>query len=422
MTINPNDLREYIECDECGAKNPRKRCSQCRCTFYCSVDCQKKDWSAKHKLICLLYKQMCTKQKPAGAGGRLPVTTTPVNTACGICLEDPIQQQVVLKACKHAFCFACLKDYQTYTTHAGVFDGGKAALSCPYCRHDIEKSVVEDVIENAGLYAERAEKLGENDPERKTYFELALAEVNKILVTDERHLGALCLKSHILQDYAPEDAIQVYDRILELDWEGSANLEKLEAMLAEVNMAIAYGDQAEAERLGGLVEAFQSSGACIGRLESGPHRLFNFMNDFAEAHKALGNWQEALNIYVALMQECIDDDPAPAAAHQRRSICFGTAKCLFQLGHFDSAITAGEEALALDRRFPGVHKLLALPQLALGLLEAARTTMRRAVVYENPWDDENRQKNIAFLEECQPPRATVMPLVACTCHCTRVEW
>jgi Ring finger domain/MYND finger len=149
-TIEPNDLRKYIECEVCGTKNPRKRCSRCRCVFYCSVDCQKKDWSAKHKSNCVPYETY--RAQWAGVGETLPVTTTtttPVNTACGICLEEPMQQQVVLEGCKHAFCFACLKEWQTHSTNTGSFDTEDAAMSCPYCRQDIEKSVVQETMEKA---------------------------------------------------------------------------------------------------------------------------------------------------------------------------------------------------------------------------------------------------------------------------------
>lgn len=42
-------------CCDCGAGN-LKRCSRCKCIYYCSVDCQKRDY-ANHKVACRSRKQ-----------------------------------------------------------------------------------------------------------------------------------------------------------------------------------------------------------------------------------------------------------------------------------------------------------------------------------------------------------------------------
>ena len=41
-------------CRECGGKGERhKQCSKCTCVYYCSVDCQRKDWKENgHKEEC----------------------------------------------------------------------------------------------------------------------------------------------------------------------------------------------------------------------------------------------------------------------------------------------------------------------------------------------------------------------------------
>jgi tetratricopeptide (TPR) repeat protein len=252
-------------------------------------------------------------------------------------------------------------------------------------------------MENAQLYALRAVKLQENDPDRTKYFELALAEVDKIMLTDVRGLYALSVKGYILRHYAPADAIQVYERFFELDQEGSANYARLEAMMDEVNVAKEAGDIYEAVRLAGAVKAYKASGAFMCHIGSGPHRLVDVKIDFAEAHETLGNWLEALEIYDDT-RSTIDDETIDGLQH--RTLIAGTARCLHHLGVYDSAVNFGEAAFFMNRQHPGGHMLIALPQLALGQVEAARTTMRRGIVYEDPWDDENRQKNIEFLHEC----------------------
>ena len=40
-------------CNSCGKRVPKKdsRCSRCKKVFYCSIDCQRKDWPI-HKFYC----------------------------------------------------------------------------------------------------------------------------------------------------------------------------------------------------------------------------------------------------------------------------------------------------------------------------------------------------------------------------------
>lgn len=408
-TIN---LRPYIECDACGEANPQKRCARCRCAFYCSSECQKQHWTLTHKEECIPIDTMWARL--AGVGELPPKSfvtqIVPVNTACGICLEEPIRQQVVLSGCKHAFCFACLKDWQAYSrqtkwhqqyeAESPVTKKKLASSSwCPFCRRDIEKSVVDDALEKAGLYAARAGRLKDNEAERKEWYELALTEVDKLFTADERDIRALCIKGQILQHYAPSDSVNVYERVLELDCEGSANLEKISAMLDVVKVAMDAGNDDEAERLMVGVEAFHTSDALMSQVGSGPRRLIPVKILLAEAHEAVGNWEQARETYVDMLKETFEEDPATADAPQNRMLFSGVSRCFYHLGVHDRAIAAGEAALAMNRHFPGVHKLIALPQLALGEEEAAKKTMRRGVVYETPWDETNRQENIALLKD-----------------------
>ena len=42
---------DYPVCVVCSAPADKK-CSKCRCTYYCSADCQKANWRAGHKEDC----------------------------------------------------------------------------------------------------------------------------------------------------------------------------------------------------------------------------------------------------------------------------------------------------------------------------------------------------------------------------------
>jgi tetratricopeptide (TPR) repeat protein len=172
-----------------------------------------------------------------------------------------------------------------------------------------------------------------------------------------------------------------------------------------VKVAMDAGDDDEADRLRGLVDAYEASGAFMDQIGSGPQRLFYLMIAYAEAHEAVGNWLRVQDIYGALMKQTIVNNLCKYE-HERRMLFTGVAKCAYKLGLYDHAVASGMAALSIDRRKPGVHKLIALPQLALGRVEAALTTMRRGIVYEAPWDDKNQETNIAFLEECLRDQTT----------------
>jgi hypothetical protein len=51
-----------------------------------------------------------------------------------------------------------------------------------------------------------------------------------------------------------------------------------------------------------------------------------------------------------------------------------------------------EGAICTCRHFPGIHKYLALSYKDMGDRQMAMTMMNRAVLYETPWDDQNRQE------------------------------
>ena len=108
-------LRQCISCDFCGKANPSKRCSQCRCYFYCSIECQKDDWTKRHKKFCMSHSREVLQLKSIMNSAEKELSPqTALNTCCAICLEEPIINPIVLKACRHAFCSICLFEWQKY--------------------------------------------------------------------------------------------------------------------------------------------------------------------------------------------------------------------------------------------------------------------------------------------------------------------
>ena len=59
------DFMEDPKCGECG-KVASQRCSKCKNAWYCSRDCQLRQWKG-HKAICLLFTQKETEEKEKSA-------------------------------------------------------------------------------------------------------------------------------------------------------------------------------------------------------------------------------------------------------------------------------------------------------------------------------------------------------------------
>ena len=50
-TIREMAEEEAMACSVCK-KSAKKRCTGCKRTWYCSIDCQKRDFKKKHKRLC----------------------------------------------------------------------------------------------------------------------------------------------------------------------------------------------------------------------------------------------------------------------------------------------------------------------------------------------------------------------------------
>mmetsp|Transcript_62484 Transcript_62484/g.92876 ORF Transcript_62484/g.92876 Transcript_62484/m.92876 type:complete len:92 (-) Transcript_62484:2321-2596(-) len=69
----------------------------------------------------------------------------------------------------------------------------------------------------------------------------------------------------------------------------------------------------------------------------------------------------------------------------------GISRSYYETGWYEHAINFGLAAVAMNRYFPGVHKVIAFSQEESGNLDAAVTTMNCAVLYETSWNDDNKR-------------------------------
>lgn len=385
QSVDIADLRLHIECETCGKPNPPKRCSRCHLTFYCSVDCQRQHWRVEHKGDCRPIDGMRSQMDgfknkewllPDSAA---TAAVVPVNTACAICLEDPIPSEpVVLPKCNHAFCFSCIQTWQSYSKFDPSIDyseepsdgnsnyKSKNQSCCPYCRQDVEKSAVQQAMETAALYAGRAKGSGSTVAERTNLYNLAIEEVDKVLDSNPIDFSALFLKAQILSEVSPLEAIQVLETMIETDKVSSVLQDNVEAMIEKVDAARMVGDEDTAELLlDELEEIFSGDGPKPRRIGNGPRRLFPVLLLLAETQEAAGLWDQASLQYRNMLTMDHETTREETDPRQERMIFSGASRCFYQLGQYERAMFAGQAALSMNRHFPGVHKLIAMPQKIL---------------------------------------------------------
>ena len=91
-------------------------------------------------------------------------------------------------------------------------------------------------------------------------------------------------------------------------------------------------------------------------------------------------------------------------------------RCTYETKVYNKVIAFSEWAIEMNWSFPGVYKYKALAEKATGNVDAAITTMNRAVLYETPWDSDNRLKALKLydelLEEKQKQQEWIMSCIS----------
>ena len=330
--------RACIECDACGAPSPQKKCAQCLSYYYCSRECQVSHWRS-HKEECSHLNEMCKlhvdKHVPAVG------PTDKIDGPCVICLEDTVTNPVTLD-CGHVFCFECIGTYQQHAEQSSQ------ESSCPYCRGELP-DVAQRSTERFSLYWVRARAAPEGSIERKKFCDLALAE--------------------------QESARQVY------------GLSKLEYLNTQAFILSIAGDPKVL--LDVTNEILSEWEKC--------HRPLDFHQVILQAKvwragalSDMGKYIEASESYRAIKKEALQYGETAYVVQ----IAMGQSRCFYELGKYDKAIDAGENAVHDGRGRPQVHKYAALAQKAKGDIAGAKRTISRAILYERPWDKNNLEKNL----------------------------
>jgi tetratricopeptide (TPR) repeat protein len=423
------ELLKEIECDSCQKVNPSKRCSRCRGAYYCSNECQKADWN-KHKLVCQSRDEQITDHNNHLQRSLPPEPILQeqeqeqIHGTCSICLQEPMVNPIVFPDCHHAFCFNCLAAWQ------------KSSNQCPNCRETTQTSVVQSALQNAMMYSVEERRLfkekcwrdhhqqsyssdasderstSSDSPDEKSnagdsfdgkstssdsadkkstsndssvninnatisdrnfntmddrqtmYLNLALDQVNRVLLSNPNDVHALRIKGQILLDVEPLQALELFEKVDALTEENAAKQYPTSNATNAPNMILSIMDRIQC----------------------------------SEAMQSMEKYSQALDIYEELEQQVSKLNHQKLQEFLLCSIFMGESRCLIYMKEFQLAEHVAECAVRLNRRYPGVHLLLALAQWALGEKKDAVHTMRRAILYEAPWNTDNQLENREYLQ------------------------
>ncbi|CAJ1960334.1 unnamed protein product [Cylindrotheca closterium] len=412
--------REYITCDgpDCNVLAPKKRCSQCRTVFYCSVACQKKHWVVEHKTYCMDTNKFKTRMLTLG-DGEIPQARGELKEGqdkqdCAICLRHPMVDPYVLPSCGHAFCFSCLAEWQNTVKNNAAApaypslpdESKKPKLNCPACRAETP-DVQDSILQKARLLAARANNRKTSESEKITLRREALAELDQLekkgrppveeVVTPvdvQISCQRLATRAELLLSLQePEKAKEELLWLQDLTKLAATNREEFNSMVKQGEALTAQGKEDEAEEVLQKLDEYKAKRNTLS--------LLNFSFDvyamLARAEEMMENWEAAKLMYFAMMENMTDH--TTATPPQQREMYMGMCRVAYHLKRYDKALAAGEVVLEMNRHFPFCHKYIALSQKAMGDMDAAKVTMARALVYEAPWDDQHHEQVLELYRE-----------------------
>ena len=201
--------RACINCDECGAPSPQKKCANCLSYYYCSRECQVSHWRS-HKATCSQLRGICDTHNKFLDDRNLP-DVGPTDGPCVICLEETVTNPVIID-CGHVFCYACIVRYQESCS--------SQEASCPYCRGELP-AVSGRSAKRCALYLTRARAAPEGSVERKKFCDLATGECDSIIQVaidsgNRNKAPQLYMKAAVLSisEDDPKALLDVADEIL----------------------------------------------------------------------------------------------------------------------------------------------------------------------------------------------------------------
>ena len=281
--------------------------------------------------------------------------------------------------CRHAFCFSCLSEYQELISN---YD---EQIDCPLCRNP---NVPSAPLDHILLLASRADKKEPGD-EREHRFQEVLDLLSKAIIgshANDHRMLYLQAKILLLKG-DPDQAVDVLHTLFVLNRQGAEYARVLTEKLDRHDELSFAGRDDEAEQLLKEIQVYNQTHdvTCTNEIEI---QLL-----LAQAHEAKSDWDAAVDVYVGMSDFYGGPSKDVRQRELQRKLFMCISEAFYNTGDYDKAIDGGDSAIEMNRQFPGVHKYVALSHKRKGNLEEAQTVMNRAVLYETPWDDSNRQQN-----------------------------
>jgi len=336
----------HIGCDCCGKPGPTKNCSRCLSSYYCNRECQLKHWK-EHKQQCMFLKEerdtyMRTKRNWEEFQDKEKKKSRDKPDECAICLEE-IEIPISLE-CGHIFCASCLMQYHS---------SNPKKSSCPNCRGDMgTEQLGATAARQMSAYVERANR--SHGAEKEMYTQLAIRQTDAIL-----------------GDYQSSDDRRLHDQYsLPLRVSVLRKLNRHHEVIETVDELLNLCSDAEYS----IVNAGKILEVRIAK---------------ADAHLKLEEWQTALDMFKLLHEDCKEKHQGYCI-----NIAVGISRAQYELQNYYEAIIEGDMVTNRHNRFLlGVHKYIALSQMKLGDIAAAKKSITRGIFYEEQWNEENRKEN-----------------------------
>jgi len=232
--------------------------------------------------------------------------------------------------------------------------------SCPNCRGDMHSDQLNAIAAHqTSTYCERA--IRSEGAERDVYANLALRQVDAMLNSQVVNCDDLT-------------SDQVHKIMLQFALPSKANV------LARLNM-----HHEVIETVDEFLNLCANSEYIIDKEKVLDQKLSK-----AEAHLNLEEWQTALDMFRPLYEDAIDQQHLGFCS----KIAAGISRAQYELGNYHEAVIEGDRAAwRVNRHHAGVHKYIALSQMKLGDIAAAKKSITRGILHEEQWDEENKKEN-----------------------------